>query len=308
MPRTLRSCFVSVQSLRAKQRAHSAVERLLPKWTSPVYAFYEPVPEIEYVEQKGGGTRTAFTFVCYNKGCSKRVRRYLDTSDKMSTSNLLNHALSCWGKPAVDAAKGAGSAKDARKSVATPLKRDGDIKLAFERKGQGKITYSTRQYTKTETRYRLMKTGRPEQYIPSRSTVSRDLKSVFVRTRKRIAKMLQDHDGDLSFQTDCWTSPNHKAYMGTTVTLEHNGSMMTFVLDIVEVPKVLYQRFTPIPAHRHYSPTQARIWRLRSRPCLLTSVLSTRWVASQSTRVLTQATTGSWVHRRQRYQQRRDGF
>jgi hypothetical protein len=36
-----------------------------------------------------------------------------------------------------------------------------------------------------------MKTGRPEYYLPSRSTVSRDVKEVFKRVRKRIAKMLQ---------------------------------------------------------------------------------------------------------------------
>ena len=37
----------------------------------------------------------------------------------------------------------------------------------------------------------LMKMGRPEYYLPSRSTVSRDVKDVFTRVRKRIAKMLQ---------------------------------------------------------------------------------------------------------------------
>jgi len=36
-----------------------------------------------------------------------------------------------------------------------------------------------------------MKTGRPEYYLPSHSTVSRDVKEVFMRVRKRIAKMLQ---------------------------------------------------------------------------------------------------------------------
>lgn len=41
----------------------------------------------------------------------------------------------------------------------------------------------------------LMKTGRPEYYLPSPDTVSRDVKAVFVRTRGRIAKMLQvSHD------------------------------------------------------------------------------------------------------------------
>lgn len=37
----------------------------------------------------------------------------------------------------------------------------------------------------------LMKTGRPEYYIPSPDTVSRDVRKVFVNVRKRIAKMLQ---------------------------------------------------------------------------------------------------------------------
>jgi hypothetical protein len=36
-----------------------------------------------------------------------------------------------------------------------------------------------------------MKTGRPEYYIPSPSTVSRDVKKVFAKVRNRIARMLQ---------------------------------------------------------------------------------------------------------------------
>jgi hypothetical protein len=36
-----------------------------------------------------------------------------------------------------------------------------------------------------------MKTGRPGYYIPSPVTVSRDVKKVFVKSRQRIAKMLQ---------------------------------------------------------------------------------------------------------------------
>lgn len=37
----------------------------------------------------------------------------------------------------------------------------------------------------------LMKTGRPGYYVPSASTVARDVKTVFARSRTRIAKMLQ---------------------------------------------------------------------------------------------------------------------
>jgi coproporphyrinogen III oxidase len=79
-----------------------------------------------------------------------------------------------------------------------------------------------------------MKTGRPEYYIPSPTTVSRDVKQVFANVRKRIAKMLQEHDGDLNFATDVWTSPNHKAFVAVTVHFEINGVPMTMLLDMKE--------------------------------------------------------------------------
>ena len=98
-----------------------------------------------------------------------------------------------------------------------------------------------------------MKTGRPEYYLPSRSTVARDVQEVFKRVRKRVAKMLQvrehsslaiakiltifeqEHDGKLSFGTDAWTSPNSKAYIAVTVHLEQNGVPLCMLLDLVEV-------------------------------------------------------------------------
>ena len=87
------------------------------------------------------------------------------------------------------------------------------ITVAFEQKGKGKVNYSHRQRTKTEARAKivrwvaeskrpfeivadhgfqsLMKTGRPEYYIPSPTTVSRDVKKIFVNVRKRMVAMLQ---------------------------------------------------------------------------------------------------------------------
>ena len=170
---------------------------------------------------------------CKGKGLNRRhVRRFLDTPDGKSTSNLRRHAKICWGEEAVagaDAAKSHGAAREiVEKSSRMP---DGSITAMFERvKGKGKVTYSHKQHTKTESRYApircllihmlilvfsaeivrwvaesmrpfkivkdrgfqcLMKTGRPGYYIPSPETVSRDTKKVFVRCRKRIAKMLQ---------------------------------------------------------------------------------------------------------------------
>ncbi len=83
-----------------------------------------------------------------------------------------------------------------------------------------------------------MKTGRPDHYLPSAATVSRDVKRVFARCRTRVAKMLRDYEGDLHFVTDAWTSPNHKAYIGISVHFEKDRHPMTLVLDVVEVAKV----------------------------------------------------------------------
>jgi hypothetical protein len=47
--------------------------------------------------------------------------------------------------------------------------------------------------------------------------------------------MLQEHDGSLSFATDAWTAPNHRAYVAVTVHFENDGKPVSMVLDIVEV-------------------------------------------------------------------------
>lgn len=98
-----------------------------------------------------------------------------------------------------------------------------------------------------------MKTGWPDYYIPLGRTVSQDVKKVFVNVRKRMVKLLQvsmsasvdvwsrlkaylkEHDGELSFATDMWMSPNHKAFIAVTTHFEKNGEPMCILLDLVEV-------------------------------------------------------------------------
>jgi len=82
---------------------------------------------------------------------------------------------------------------------------------------------------------KLMKTGRLEYYILSLVTVSRDVKKVFANAQKRIAKMLQEHEGTLSFTTDTWTLPNHKAFGAIMVHFENNRVPICMILDVVEV-------------------------------------------------------------------------
>ena len=45
----------------------------------------------------------------------------------------------------------------------------------------------------------------------------------------------QDHKGALSFATDAWTSPNHRAYVAVTVHFEENSIPISMLLDLVEV-------------------------------------------------------------------------
>jgi hypothetical protein len=49
--------------------------------------------------------------------------------------------------------------------------------------------------------------------------------------------ILQEYDGKLNFATDAWTSPNHRAFMATTVHLEIRGKAACIPLDVVEVAK-----------------------------------------------------------------------
>ncbi|TFK73078.1 hypothetical protein BDN72DRAFT_791600, partial [Pluteus cervinus] len=216
------------------------LERMKSQWISHVYAFFtEPVVNVDL------DGRIAHVFRCQGRNCSHVVRRYQDTKDRVSTGNMFKHVKACWGHEVLDAAKGAGTIKDARKKVMEPYKRSGQLTASFKLKGEGKPTYSTMPLDRIQTKYvemyrwynHLMKTGRPEQYVPSPSTVSRDVKRVFAHSRIRLAKMLRDLPGKISFEADGWTSPNHKAFIGITARFEQDGVLVQVILDIVELPK-----------------------------------------------------------------------
>lgn len=103
------------------------IERLKKCWTSPVYAFFEPTPSIEYTNG-----RRAHVFKCIGKGCKQRIQRYLDKGDAKSTSNMAKHVKSCWGEAAYEAAQDAKTAVSAREGVVTSILQTGSITTAFE--------------------------------------------------------------------------------------------------------------------------------------------------------------------------------
>ncbi|EPS93342.1 hypothetical protein FOMPIDRAFT_1091628, partial [Fomitopsis schrenkii] len=219
------------------------VDRMKRNWRAPVYAFFKPDPAITY---KDG--RRLHAFQCANTGCKHVVNWYLTSSDKSSTQNLRKHARKCWGAEALEAADRMITASKAKDSV-EKYRRTQNLKVAFGAASKKSFRYSTIQHTPTETRMRpfnivkdrgfdcLMKTGRPEYKLPSPTTVGRDVRKVFTRVQQRVARWLQEYDGELNFATDVWTSPNQKAMVAFTVHFEHQGAPMTMVLDVVEVAK-----------------------------------------------------------------------
>ena len=130
-------------------------ERLQKEWTAPIYAFFKPKPIIESIDG-----RRVHVFVCNAKACKakgkfgRNVRRYLDTGDSKSTSNLRRHAKVCWGEETIASATSNRVDMHAARRIlkGTSLMRDGSITAAFDRTGKGTVTYSNRQLTKTETR------------------------------------------------------------------------------------------------------------------------------------------------------------
>jgi hypothetical protein len=138
------------------------------------------------------------------------VRRFLDTGDAKSMSNMCKHAKKCWSADVVAATDVANNTNEMWLTTVKGLLDPQLITAAFEQKGKGKVTFLHRQHTKTESRAKivqwvaeserpfniisdqgfqsLIKTGWPEYHIPSPVTVSRDVKRVFANMWKWIVK------------------------------------------------------------------------------------------------------------------------
>ncbi|KAF8469359.1 hypothetical protein DFH94DRAFT_616566, partial [Russula ochroleuca] len=211
-------------------------------WRSPIYSFFKTTVTI-----KVHNGRVAHFFTCSAKNCKTEARGmqcYQDKGDKSLTANLRHHAVRCFGEDGVNATmkgEAAGS-------------QSGSIFNAFAHQGQRPVKHSNRAYTSLEFRYvyncnrpaniisdpeliTLFMTGHPHLKISSPNTVRHDVKAAYLKCRERIGKLLQDHYGRLHFATDGWTSTNHCMFVTWTVHLEHNGTMLAFLLDILEVPE-----------------------------------------------------------------------
>jgi hypothetical protein len=139
------------------QKPFTYPERLSTTWNSPIYAFFEPRPKISVVKGRRCHEFVCTASVCKGNGSERRVvRRFLDTSDKNSTSNMRKHARHCWGDDIVkkaDEAKEELTLDTMRESLAEAKKsQDGSITAFFDRKGKAKVKYMIRQFTYQEAR------------------------------------------------------------------------------------------------------------------------------------------------------------
>lgn len=135
------------------------IDTLAATWTSPIYAFFAPSP----VYKKGlirGVSREWHEFTCAAVHCAskgslgRKVRRYIDTKDEKSTSNLKGHAENCWGKEIVSKAIAANlDVGSTRESLEGARLKDGSLEAVFKRvDGKAPVTFSHRQHTYKETR------------------------------------------------------------------------------------------------------------------------------------------------------------
>jgi hypothetical protein len=126
------------------------IERLAKDWVSPIYVFFKPKPSIEYINERRVHVFECTVPNCKGKANGRKVRRYLDTSDAKSTSNLRKHAKICWGEEPVAAADATKDVHAAREALGKF--KDSSITAAFKRVAKSKVTYSYRQHTTSETR------------------------------------------------------------------------------------------------------------------------------------------------------------
>lgn len=119
--------------------------RLKRSWAAPAYAFFDP--EVQILHVNG---RRVHEFRC--SACKHKVLRYLDNADKTSTANLRYHVKRCknWGPDVLTLAEGLTASETRERLKSIP--RMGSLQAAFERKGKGKVTFSTVQHTKEQTR------------------------------------------------------------------------------------------------------------------------------------------------------------
>jgi len=90
--------IINIEDDEGRNKEHEEIlDDMQRTWTSPLYGFFDPVEAITYING-----RPCVEFTCSARTCERKVRRFLDTKDRGSTSNLKRHASQCWGDETVN--------------------------------------------------------------------------------------------------------------------------------------------------------------------------------------------------------------
>jgi hypothetical protein len=107
-------------------------DQLSKEWTSAIYAFFQPRPIVQVVND-----RRCHEFICGAPHCKgkgakgRNVHQFLDMGDVRSTSNLHKHAKMCWGAELVEQADGTKDIMGIRAGLTNTKMIDGSIVASF---------------------------------------------------------------------------------------------------------------------------------------------------------------------------------
>ncbi|KAJ3831541.1 hypothetical protein F5878DRAFT_549418 [Lentinula raphanica] len=233
-------------------------EKELAKCKSTVYTFFEAQPEIQFARDH------LAEYLLYRcSKCSETIRQGLKTGDQGSTGNLREHVKKCWGEEALTAVKD--STLDKAQAAVRDFKKTWQMTLtlvvnsvtswfkSFSTRPPEKekicvvtacwVAESGRSFLVVRDRgFRwLQKEGRPNHYVPSNETIAQDMKKLISRMNWGLAKVLEDYEYLVPIELDCWTSPNHHAFMSIMGRIIRNGTdgqekLTSVLLDFVELP------------------------------------------------------------------------
>ncbi|KAJ3964441.1 hypothetical protein EV361DRAFT_765889, partial [Lentinula raphanica] len=223
-----------------------------------VYAFFHAKPEIEFAKDHSA---KYLVFRCTQ--CNDTTRQGWKTGDRGSTGNLREHVKKCWGDEALAAVNDL-TLEKAKNAVSKFKKsKQTTLTLVVNTVASWFKSFSTRPPEKEKIRvvtarwvaessrsflvvrdrgYRwLQKEGRPHHYVPSNDTVARDVKKLYTACKVQLTKELEGYEYLVPIELDCWTSPNHHAFMSIIGKVIRNGTdgeeqLTSILLDFVELP------------------------------------------------------------------------
>ncbi|KAJ3963909.1 hypothetical protein EV361DRAFT_774365, partial [Lentinula raphanica] len=221
---------------------------------STVYAFFRAEPEIEFAKDHSAAY---LIFQCTN--CGDKIRQGSKTGDRASTGNMREHVKKCWGEESLVAVKDSSleqaraAVKESKKTKQTTLTKKSGRYPSFRCPPQPHLVHSvvTARWVAESARpflivrdqgYRwLQKEGRPQHFVPSNETVARDVKKLYVASKRQLAKELQAYEFLVPIELDCWSSPNHHTFMSIMAKILRRGKdgkeeLTSVMLNFAELP------------------------------------------------------------------------